>query len=193
MTFNSRVFWRLIAIFAILDACILMAGCGDWESQAISIISLLGPAIQAVIAVLAAFGVGVSADVMTTFQNWATQADNALLTVKGLIQQYKTAAAADQPGLLNEITTALGVISSNLSTILPELHITDANTQARVSAALSAIMGFIAAITALLPAVTAVTSEDEAKALHLKANETVKQFKSEFNGALGYYGKQYEI
>jgi predicted PurR-regulated permease PerM len=193
MKFNTRVFWRLISIFAVLDLCLLMTACGDWESQASSIITLLGPAIQALVAILAAFGVGVSEEVMTQFNNWAQQAQTALVTIKGLIDSYQNAEADAQPGLLNEIQAALTVVQSQLAAILPELHITDPNSAAKVTAALEAISAFLVSLAALIPAVAQAKGAEDEKALFEKSQETVKQFKKDFNEAVGYFGKQYEL
>lgn len=193
MKFNRTVFWKLISIFAVMDLCLLMAGCGDWESQASTIISLLGPALQALVAILAAFGVGVSAEVMAQFNSWAQQSQTALLTIKGLIASYKAAASTAQPGILSEIQTGLSVVSSQLSAILPELHITNPNSQAKVVAALGAVSAFIASLIALVPAVSAATSVDAEHELATRANSSAKQFRSDFNGAVSYFGKQYEI
>jgi hypothetical protein len=193
ITFNTQLFLRLIAVFVIMDLCLLMAGCGDWETQASQIISLLGPALQALVAILAALGVTVSASFMARFNSWAQQTQTALITIKGLIAQYKTASAAAQPGLLSEIQTALQVIGSQLSSILTELHITDPTSQAKVQAAFAAISAFIASLITLVPAVASATEEKHGEALSVKANETAKQFKKDFNCAVVYFGKQYEI
>ena len=193
MKFNHKLFWRSLAVFAILDSCILLAGCGDWESQATSIIGLLGPALTAILQILAAFGVGISPTVMQKFTDWSTQANTALAEVKALIAQYKTAAATAQPGILSAITVALQTIVANLQTILPEMHITDPTTQARVLAAFDAVIGFVTAIINLLPAVKPKLSEHEAKELHLKATTAVDVFKAEFNNAVEPFGKEYEI
>src|SRR5690349_249919 len=98
MKFNRNLFWRTLAVFAIVDACLLVTACGDWESQASQIIGLLGPSLTAILQILAAFGVGISPDVMAKFNIWAAQAQSALTTVQQLIAQYKTAAATAQPG-----------------------------------------------------------------------------------------------
>jgi hypothetical protein len=193
MKFNRPVFLKVIGVFAVLDLCLLMSGCGDWESQASSIISLLGPALQALVAILAAFGVGISASVMTAFNSWAQQTQTALLTIKGLIAQYKVAATTAQPGILNEIQTAMQVITDNLSTILPELHITDPSSQAKVTAALAAVSAFIVSLITLIPAVSAAKDVKAEKDLADKAMTSAKTFRSNFNSAVSYFGKQYEI
>ena len=193
MCFNHKLFWKLISLFAVMDLCLLLTACGDWESQAINIIGLLGPAIQAVIAILAAFGVGVPPTVMEQFTNWAQQAQQALLTVKGLILQIKTAEASAQPGILNAIQVGLQTVASDLNTILPELHITNADTQAKIAAAFAAIIGFIGTIINLLPAIKPAMTVAEGRELEKAAQGSAKEFKAQFNEAAGYFGKQYTI
>jgi len=194
MRFNSKVFWRVIGIFTLLDLALLLAGCSTaWTTEATNIIQLLIPAVQAALAILAAFGVGIPTTVMTAVNSWAQQAEQALLQVKGLIEQYNTAEASAQPGILNEIQTVLGVVSSNLATILPTLHVTDPATEAKIAAVFQAVAGEIAALLALVPALQGkVTSHDELKQL-MAAVKSPKEFKSEFNAAAGQFGKQYEI
>jgi hypothetical protein len=193
--FHSRTFWKLLTVFFVLDLCWLMAGCADWESQASSIIALLGPAIQAAIAILAAFGVGVSESVMTTFNEWEAQAQTDLVTLKGLIADYQTALASAQPGILNQIISVVTTTAGNLTTLLESLHITDPTTQSRVAAVFAAISGMLAAIVNLVPAVQASSKlkDGEKLALYEKFKATAKNFKSTFNAAAGVFGKQYEV
>ena len=193
MKFNSKLFTRLILIFAALDMLLMTTGCSNWESQASSIITLLGPALQALVAILAAFGEGVSPTVMTAFNNWAQQAQTALINIKELIASYQTAAATAQPGILNEIEAGLAALTSNLGPILTSLHITDPNSQAKFTAGVEAVTAFLAALGALIPAVSTATTMDAERALAAKATESTKQFKTDFNSAVGYFGKQYQL
>ena len=193
MKFNRTLFTRLLLIFAALDLLVLMTGCGNWESQASSIITLLGPALQALVAILAAFGEGVSTSVMTAFNDWAQQAQTALINIKALIASYQTAAATDQPGILSKIEAALNALTANLGPILASLHITDPTSQAKFTAAIEAVTAFLASLGALIPAVTTATTMDAERALAAKATESTKTFKATFNNAVGYFGKQYQL
>jgi len=193
MKFNKQVFWKLIGVFAVLDLVILMTGCGDWEAQASSIITLLGPAIQAAIAILAAFGVGVSATVQEQFAAWSAQAQTDLVTIKGLIAQYQAAAASAQPGILNEIIAVVGTTNTNLSSILTALHVTDATTQARIAAVFAAITEMLTAIVNLVPAVQGQVSTERRLELYKLFKTKAGQFKATFNAAAGVFGKQYEV
>ena len=193
MTFNKKVFWRVMLAFLVMDLCLLMCACGDWESQAVTIIGLIGPALQSIIAILAALGAKVPAQVMATFSNWAQQTQTALVTLKGLVQSVKTSVAAAQPGIVNAIGAALSAIAAQLQAILPELHIDDPNSQAKVEEAFAAIIGFLGELAALLPAIAPSMTLAQAGALHDKAKYSARKFKSNFNAAVSYFGSQYEI
>jgi len=193
MKFNWQVFFRVMAVFAILDACILMSGCGDWESTAVNIIGLLGPAIQSIIAILAALGVKVPAAVFSTFQNWAQQTQTALVTLKGLILSVKTAVTSAEPGILNAIGAALQAIATQLQAVLPELHIDDPASQAKVEEALAAVIGFVGEIAAIVPMVSSSMKLADAKVVNAKAKAATSKFRATFNAAVSFFGPQYEI
>lgn len=198
MRINPKLFWRTITVFLILDACILLAGCGGWISQAESIVGLLGPAVTAVLQILTALGVSVSPTFMTAYQNWSQQALNGLEEIKSLLAQYQQAVVSAQPGIIGKIQTILDTISTNLSTVLNDLHITDANSQQRVSAAFAAIMAMFSAVLALLPALKSSLSGEEVDEHEFAAKYTVfkmtaKNFKRTFNAAVSYFGEQYEL
>lgn len=196
MKFNTQRFLQVMGIFAILDICLMTAACSTaWTTEATNIIVLLVPAIQAALAILAGFGVGLPATVMTAVNTWAAEAQKDLSIVRGLIEQYNSAAANAQPGILVEIENLLGVISSNLAAILPQIHVADATVEARILAVIQAIAGEISALLTLIPAVQGkVTSAAELKALVEKSGfKDPKHFKKDFNTAAGYFGKQFEI
>jgi len=198
MKVNRNLFWKVMGVFAVLDLCLLLAGCGDWETQAINIINLLGPAVTALLQILVALGVAVSPDFLAKFNNWAQQAETALTTIKGLVAQYKAAVASAQAGIIGEIQSVLSTVASNFSEILSELHITNPETQARVTAVFAAIQAMFAAVLNLLPAVQNSLSgkeEDPHKMAEAYSlfKSTAKNFKATFNAAASYFGKQYEI
>lgn len=194
MKFNKKLFLRALSVFVLLDLCLLLAGCGDWESQASGIISLLGPAITAALQILAAFGIGISPAVAEQFNSWGQQAQTALTTVKSLIQQYKAALPADQSGILAKIQAALDALSANLSTLLAEIHVTNVATQTKIVAVFAAISEMLVAIVNLLPVVQGkVEDHHEQARLYVAYHDKAKDFKATFNRAAGAFGKTYEI
>jgi hypothetical protein len=191
---NRRILQRIFLCWAIFNLCILFAGCTTaWTSEASSIISLLIPAIQAALGILAAFGVGLSPAVMTAVNTWGQEAQAALAQVKTLIDQYNTAEATAKPGILTEIQNALSVISSNLATILPTIHVTDPTTQAKILSVVQAIADEVSALIGLVPAIQGkVTSHDELKSL-MAALKSPKEFKEDFNSKTAEFGKEYML
>jgi hypothetical protein len=187
----SRFFFAFTLIWCL---CVFVVGCTtSWVSEATSIIQLLVPAISSILGILSAFGAGLSPAAMTDVESWANQATTGLQTVAGLINQYNTAEATAQPGILTEIQTALSTITSSLGTILPEIHVTDPNTQAKIIAIINLVSSEMTALINLVPALKGeVTSHDELKKL-IAAVQSPKEFKSAFNDQAGTFGKQYEI
>jgi hypothetical protein len=186
---------RFLLIYAILNLVILSAACtADWVTQATSIINLLIPAVQAALAILAAFGLGISPDVLATVEKWATESTNTLVTVvKPLIEQFNSAEEAAKPGILNEIQAALSVVSTNLGNILPSIHVTNPDTQAKIIAVVTAIDAEIAALLNLIPVVQGkVTEHGEVKA-RLSAVKNADEFRKHFNSLTAAFGPAYKI
>lgn len=188
-------FWaRFWFTFTALWLLIMLTGCtASWVSEATQIIQLLVPSISSILGILSAFGVGLPAAAMVDVQNWANQATADLQTVAGLIDQYDAAEATAQPGILTEIQTLLSTITSNLTTILPEVHVTDASTQAKIVAVINLVSSEMTALIKLVPALQGqVTSHDELKQL-MAAVQSPKEYKAAFNTAVSSFGKQYEL
>jgi phage-related protein len=171
-----------------------LVACGDWVSQATSIINLLVPAIEAALGILMAFGVGVSPDVMTQVQKWATESVATLTNVvKPLIESFKTAEASAQPGILTEIQAALQVIVDNLNTILPAIHVVNPDVQQKIMGVIQAVLAETMALLGMIPVLTGnVTDHGEVKA-RMHALRTADQFKAHFNELAASFGPQYQI
>jgi hypothetical protein len=187
----SRFFLAFTVLWCM---CVFLAGCtAAWTGQAVSIINLLVPSITAALAILAAFGTGVAPTALSAIQSWSKQATDGLQTVAGLIDQYNAADATAKPGILTEIQTALKVITDNLKAILPEIHITNAKTQAEWDAVIASVAGEIESLVNLVPALKGeVTSHEELKAL-VAAVKSPKEFLADFNAKAGVFGKEYHI
>ena len=102
MRLNRTIAVRCLLLFALFNLALLLTGCTDtWVSSANGIISALIPAINAALAILTAFGIGVSPEALAAIQAWGTSAQNTLTNVvKPAIDAYNTAAAATQATLL---------------------------------------------------------------------------------------------
>ena len=192
---NSKLS-RFFAAVTVVWMLLWLTGCtASWVSEATSIINLLVPAITSILSILTAFGVptGLTTTALASIQSWANQATAGLQTVANLIDQYNAAEATAKPGILTEIQTALSVITQNLATILPEVHVTDPATQAKIDAVIQAVSSEMQALINLVPALKGeVTSHDELKAL-VAAVKSPKEFRKEFNAAASAFGPGYEI
>ena len=188
---------RINLLWTLAWVIMLLTGCTTtWTTEAINIITLLGPSITSILAILAAFGVGLSPTVATALTAWSGRAETGLAQVKTLIEQFNTAQATAQPGILAEIQTALGVIDSDLATLLPTIKITNASTQAKIMAVVQSFQSELSALIALVPALQGkVTDHDQFKKL-IAAVGSSKQYRSDFNKKVDAFGptaKQYHI
>lgn len=165
-----------------------------WTSEATNIIGLLVPAIQAVLGILGAFGAGLAPSVMTQVQTWANQAVNDLNNiVKPLIDKYNAAEAGAKPGILTEISNAVGTIVSGLNLILPALHVSDPATQSKVTTIATLVLDELQALLNLIPAIQGtVNSHAELKKL-ISALKSPDEFRTEFNNVAGTFGSEFEI
>jgi hypothetical protein len=198
-SFNLK---RFLLVAIAIDALLFLAACdASWVSEAQSILTLLGPAISAVLEILSAFGMGLSPAVAADFTSWEQQAQVGLSQVGTLISQYNAAEASAKPGILSEIQTLIQTISNNLNTILPTLHVEDAGTQAKITAVFTAILAELQGLAALIPAVQVASAmEDQTAALEYMAGaakkaglKSAKQFADDFNRKAGAFGKQFRI
>jgi hypothetical protein len=186
---------RFFALFTLLWlVAVFCTACSTaWTSEATNIIDLLVPAITSALSILSAFGVGVPLPTVNAVNSWGAQANEALQTVKSLIDQYNQAEANAKPGLLSEIQSALSTIVANAGQVLSEVHINDTKTQAQVVAIFDTVLAELQSLINLVPALKGeVTKHDELKALVAQV-KTPKEFKNEFNEKVGAFGKQYEI
>jgi hypothetical protein len=189
---------KIILLWTAGWMCMLLSGCTTtWTQEASNIISLLGPAITSILAILAAFGVGLSPAVASNLQKWSADAQTGLSQVATLINQYNAAAATAKPGILTEIQTLLGVISTNLANLLPTIKVTNPSTQAKIEAIVQAFQSELSALIALVPAVQGQSSMDKiAKAFEASGLKTAHSFRADFNAKVDAFGpeaKQYEL
>jgi hypothetical protein len=186
---------RFLLLFALLNLLLFACACSTaWTTEAVNIINVLTPAIESALAILAAFGAGISPGAISAIDAWGQQATNDLKNVIApLIQQYNAAVASAQPGILQEIEAGVTVILNNLSTVLPTLHVTDPATDAKIQAVITAIEAELTSLMNLIPVVQGkVTDHDQVKAL-LNKLKSAKAFKSDYNAKAGVFGKQFEI
>jgi hypothetical protein len=147
--------WMGAVIAVVLCMTIALEGCSTaWIGEAEEIVAALIPAAGNIVALVAAVqGKGVSANDMQMIQNAGTQAGADLQLIQSLIATYEKADAAAQPGILNQIESAIAAVEANLQGLLPALHIQDAATQAKVTAVIGIVLSEVESLAAVLPIV----------------------------------------
>jgi hypothetical protein len=172
---RSRVVQGGIAL--VLCLTMTLAGCSTaWIGDAEDIVAALIPAAANLIALVAAIeGKTVSAADLQTIQNAGTQAGADLQLIQSLIAAYQKADAATQPGILNEIESAIGAVQSNLQGLLTGLHIQDAATQAKITAVVGLVLSEVQSLAAIVPIVKGSGNSGQAQAAATAAkNGTIR-------------------
>jgi len=187
---RTRTFRRLCLAMA---ATIFVTGCGiaasTWITEGEAIVSALVPGIANILTLVTTLKGGtVSASQLQTITNGANQATADMQLAQSLIAQYKTAAAADQPGILGKIQAASTDAQNNLNAILPALHIVDPATQAKIEAVVGLLISEENSLVALFPIVDPSASPAALAQATRQAKKTppltAKEFKRSYNAVM---------
>ena len=130
------------AVGLVLCGTMVWTGCSTaWIGQAEEIVAALIPAATNIVTLVAALeGKGVSAADLQTIQSAGTQAGADLQLIQSLIAAYQKADATAQPGILNQIQSAINAVQANLQGLLPALHIQDTATQTKITAVVGIVL-----------------------------------------------------
>jgi len=185
----------------VLCSTLIWTGCSTaWVGQAEEIVAALIPAAGNIVTVVAALqGKSVSAADMQTIQAAGTQAGADLQLISSLIAAYQKADAATQPGILNQIESAINAVQGDLQGLLPALHIKDAATQAKITAVIGIVLSEVQSLAAILPMVKAgatssaiqaeiqnphAVAQNATRVGHPQAPLSASQFVESFNATL---------
>jgi hypothetical protein len=177
----------------ILSVVVTLTACSTaWVGQAEEIVAALIPAAANLLALVAALqGKGVSATDLQAIQSAGSQAGADLQLIQSLITQYQKADAAAQPGILNQIESAVGTAQANLNGILPALHIKDAATQAKISAVVGILVAEVQSLAAIVPLVKVGTvdaptlaAKSAARVGHPRVPLTASEFVGSYNATM---------
>jgi hypothetical protein len=151
------------ALALVLCLTMTLAGCSTaWIGQAEEIVSALIPAAANLVTLVAALqGKTVSAADLQTIQNAGAQAGSDLQLIQSLIAAYQKADATAQPGILNQIESAIGAVQGSLQALLPALHIQDAATQAKITAVVGIVLSEVQSLAAVLPLVKGTPTQSQ--------------------------------
>jgi hypothetical protein len=150
---RSKVTRGMVALA--LCMTMTLAGCSTaWIGQAEEIVAALIPAAANILTLVATLqGKMVSAADLQTIQNAGTQAGADLQLIQSLIAAYQKADAATQPGIMNQIQSAIGAVQTTLQGLLQALHIQDAATQAKITAVIGIVLSEVQSLAAIVPLV----------------------------------------
>lgn len=174
----------------VLCITITLTACSTaWVADAEEIVSALIPAAANLITLIEALqGKTVSTADLQLIQSASTQVQTDLQLINTLITQYQQATdAATQTSLLMQIQTAITTVQSNLSGLLPALHITDAATQAKVTAVIGLILSEVQSMEAIIPLVHSSTMEQTRAAVKtgtVKPPLSASEFRASYNAIM---------
>ena len=152
----------------------------SWTTEAIAITNAILPVAVNVIQLVTALQGTATANSDTALaQKWANTLTMDLTTLQTLLNQYNAAAASAKPGILSEIEAALGVVQSDLGTLLPALHITNPQTVAKITAIVGPVSAEIQSIAALVQAARGTTASSR-HTLSAARPMTAKEFKAAY-------------
>ena len=179
------------ALGLVLCGVMVWTGCSTaWIGQAEDIVAALIPAATNIVTLMAALqGKGVSAADLQTIQNAGTQAGADLQLIQSLIAAYQKADATTQPGILNQIESAINAVQANFQGLLPALHIKDTATQAKITAVVGIVLSEVQSLAAIVPLVKAGAenpqiSQSTRDMGHLRAPLSASEFVASFNSTL---------
>jgi hypothetical protein len=137
----------------VLSAALIGSGCTPWIDIAISDIPIVLQIVTSILSIVAiAQGKGQADPAMIAeIQNIAAQAQTDIKTVQSLINDYKAASKADQPGVVGKIDAALSAAQRDLQGLLAAFHVKNTSTQAEVAAGIGLALTTVQAIYSLLP------------------------------------------
>ena len=163
-----------IGLALVLSVTMVLSGCSTaWVGEAEQIVAVLIPAAANIVALVAALeGKGVSA------------AD--LQLIQSLITAYEKADPAAQPGILNQIQSAINTVQGNLRGLLPALHIKDTATQTKITAVVGILLSEVQSLAAVVPLVQAPTlaAKSAAGMGHPKAPLSASEFVKSYNATM---------
>jgi hypothetical protein len=178
------------AVMAILLCLTIgLAGCSTaWISQAEQIVAAMIPAAANLLTLVAALqGKTISATDLQTIQTAATQAGEDLQLIQSLIAAYEKADATAQPGILNQIESAIVAAQGSLEGLLPALHIKDTATQAKVTAVVGILLSEVQSMAAILPVaarISTLAAKNAASIGHPKPALSAGEFVASYNATI---------
>ncbi|HEV2732609.1 MAG TPA: hypothetical protein VGV15_21465 [Terriglobales bacterium] len=146
------------AVLAVV-LCLSLAATGctaEWIKVALADLPVLTQMALNIASLVAALQMGkqVSPNEAAAIQNISAEASKDLNLLQALYNQYK---ANPDKGTLAKIQSVIGDVNQNLPALLQAAHISDPTLSARVTAAVTLILGTVTSFASLLPQSVAPT------------------------------------
>jgi len=186
----KRVGIRKLLVGMLVCWTMIWTSCSTaWIGEAEQIVETLIPATTNLVTLVATLqGGNISAADVQTIQNAGAQAGADLQLMQSLIAQYQKADASAQPGLLNQIESAMSGVRTTLTSLLPALYIKDATTQAKITAVIGILLSEVQSMAAIVPLVSASASPEmvtmAAQQVRKQAPLTANEFVSSYNATM---------
>lgn len=150
-----KILKRLFKPALALILCISMVGCTWSQSEFITVLNEVAPAVQTIIEIVALVkGTPASTSISTKIG-----ADTAAL--EKLYSDFQKAQPADKSSVEGEINAAFLTLQADLSAVFAVAQVSDANTQAKVSALISLIQTAVNIAEAAIPSNKVSVSADK--------------------------------
>lgn len=130
-----------------LSLCLMLTGCTISQTdEFVEILNLMSPAVEGIVPIVALTNpaaVGAVQTTVTTFENSVKEATN-------LYTQWKSASAAAQPGVLNQLQAVVSGLKLNVNEIVMSAHITNPVHAAAVDGIVASVLDEIANIAGIV-------------------------------------------
>lgn len=141
-----------LQLTAVVLVLALAVGCtAAWIQTAINDAPVVIQIVTSIMQIASTATTAITPGDAVVAQTVANEAVADLKTAQALINNYQSAPASAQPGILNQIDAALQAAQSNMAQILTDLHIKDPALQAEISGGIGIAIGTVEAMATLIP------------------------------------------
>jgi|SRR5579875_2115604 hypothetical protein len=170
---------KKLLLIPILAAALLGCDTAQWIKTAQEILPVVLPMVTNLVTAAGLLqGKTVSAVDLDTITRTANVVSNDLNLAGQLVSQYQS---SPDPTTIGKINVVLGEVQSNLSGLLPALHISDSATAQKISAVVMLINSEVSSIQQILPIVSGGKVTARPATTPLSANKLKEKFNAIVN------------
>ena len=130
----------MFGVLCATPACSVAQFVSEFNQYASEIL----PAAQSVLSILALFGVGAPAAALPAIKSDVAK-------VESLMTDFGSASTQAAPGIRNQLLAAMQVLTQDVNTIFSLAQVSDANTQAKLTALITLVDSLIEEMVILIP------------------------------------------